>query len=128
MASERRNMFHKNKTQETTENVKGFEFFVKDLSDCGVIQVVMKSVVETYRGASRIVRSVLDWKDWILSILDFLAEPHSSIPWTEVRADREVRAAIESLANVLNPLVNKASSYMDWKDWCSSGAWSNRDG
>ncbi|KAL1124493.1 hypothetical protein AAG570_001119 [Ranatra chinensis] len=52
-----------------------------DLSDCGDIEVGMKSVVETYQGASRIVRRVLDWKDWILSILDFLAEPHSFIPY-----------------------------------------------
>ncbi|KAL1129671.1 hypothetical protein AAG570_012616 [Ranatra chinensis] len=33
-----------------------------------------------YQGASRIVRRVLDWKDWIPSLLDFLTEPDSSIP------------------------------------------------
>ncbi|KAL1124009.1 hypothetical protein AAG570_001779 [Ranatra chinensis] len=64
MASKRRNMFHKNKTQETTE--KGI---LRSVEECGLKQ-----------GESRIVRRVLNWKDWILSILDFLAEPHSSIP------------------------------------------------
>ncbi|KAL1137885.1 hypothetical protein AAG570_009581 [Ranatra chinensis] len=30
---------------------------------------------------ARNVRRVLDWEDWILSILDFLAEPYNSIPY-----------------------------------------------
>ncbi|KAL1130920.1 hypothetical protein AAG570_012161 [Ranatra chinensis] len=52
MASKRRNMFQKKKTQETTENgweeedmevtrgVKRFEFFVKDSPDCGDIELL----------------------------------------------------------------------------------------
>ncbi|KAL1116226.1 hypothetical protein AAG570_005721 [Ranatra chinensis] len=57
--------------------VKGFEFFV-DLSVCGHIEVGMN------QSASRIVRRVLDWKDWILPIFDVLAGPHSSIPYVHV--------------------------------------------
>ncbi|KAL1115221.1 hypothetical protein AAG570_007252 [Ranatra chinensis] len=41
-----------------------------------------------HQGASRIVRRVLDRKDWILSVFDFMAEPHSSILYRRLDSRR----------------------------------------
>jgi hypothetical protein len=40
--------------------------------------------LETYHGASTIIRRILDWLLWIIDILDLLAQPHNSRPYVKI--------------------------------------------
>jgi hypothetical protein len=40
--------------------------------------------LETYRGASAIIRRILDWLLWIIDVLDLLAQPHNSRPYVPI--------------------------------------------
>jgi hypothetical protein len=40
--------------------------------------------LETYHGASTIIRRILDWLLWITDVLDLLGQPHNSKPYVQI--------------------------------------------
>jgi hypothetical protein len=40
--------------------------------------------LETYHGASTIIRRILDWLFWTIDVLDLLAQPRNSRPYVQV--------------------------------------------
>jgi hypothetical protein len=40
--------------------------------------------LETYHGASTIIRRILDWLLLIIDVLDLLAQPHNSRPYVQI--------------------------------------------
>jgi hypothetical protein len=40
--------------------------------------------LETYHGASTIIRRILDWLLWFIDVLNLLAQPHNSRPYVQL--------------------------------------------
>jgi hypothetical protein len=42
------------------------------------------AALETYHGASTIIRRILDWLLWIIDVLELLAQPHNSRSYVQI--------------------------------------------
>ncbi|KAL1139320.1 hypothetical protein AAG570_006306 [Ranatra chinensis] len=79
-------------------SISGLEWDSKDLSDCGNIEVGVKSVVETYQVASRIVRRVLDIST-VDSTVGIISSISHELCYVTVRSVSEVSLNQEGYVN-----------------------------
>jgi hypothetical protein len=61
------------------EFLESITYFFQNCRDVGILMEENRweTRLETYQGASWIVRRTFDWKVWMRAILEGLAEPHS---------------------------------------------------